>query len=243
MNLFPVIILAGGLATRLRPLTESIPKSLIAINGEPFIAHQLRLLAKNKINKVILCVGFLGEKIEAYVKNGADFGLEVSYVQDGNPLLGTGGAIKKALPLAGNAFFVLYGDSYLMCDYQAIQHAFIHSQKKGLMTVFKNHGLWDTSNIEYQDGEVMAYDKKNRTDKMHYIDYGLGILTPDAFDRVPADTFYDLAHIYQALLSNRQLAAYEVEQRFYEIGSQAGIAELNQKIQEREIPCNLSNNI
>src|SRR5262245_42642137 len=131
MNLFPVVILAGGLATRLRPLTENIPKSLIEINHEPFIAHQLRLLAKNNISKVVLCVGFLGEQIEAYVKKGAHFGLEVSYVQDGHLLLGTGGAIKKALPTLGEAFFVLYGDSYLMCDYQAIQYAFMKSKKKG----------------------------------------------------------------------------------------------------------------
>jgi NDP-sugar pyrophosphorylase family protein len=258
MKACPVVILAGGMATRLRPLTEKIPKSLIEINGEPFIAHQLRLLAKNKMTKVVLCIGFLGEQIEKYVKDGSAFGLEVSYVHDGASLLGTGGAIKKALsrhvlkpgtPGLGDTFFVLYGDSYLVCDYQAIQKKFIASQKKGLMTVFNNQGRWDTCNIEYHQGEIIAYDKKERTNKMHYIDYGLGVLSQQAFDAVPENTFFDLAIVYQTLLKHRQLAAYEVHHRFYEIGSHAGIEELNcflaQQYPEITEPhlCNLSNNI
>lgn len=251
MSVFPVVILAGGLATRLRPLTEKIPKSLIEINGEPFIAHQLRLLAKNNIRHVVLCVGFLGEQIETFVKKGADFGLEVSYVHDGNPLLGTAGAVKQALPELGEAFFILYGDSYLMCDYQAIQKAFITSKKQGLMTIFKNQGLWDSSNIDYQHGEIVVYDKKQRTDNMHYIDYGLGIMRREAFDVVPAHTYFDLAHVYQLLLKHQQLSAYEVKHRFYEIGSQAGITELNHFLAKQNqhcpdmkeaLSCNLSNN-
>ncbi|OGT57968.1 MAG: nucleotidyl transferase [Gammaproteobacteria bacterium RIFCSPHIGHO2_12_FULL_43_28] len=225
-NLFPAVILAGGLATRLRPVTEKIPKSLIEINNEPFIAHQLGLLYEKDIRRVILCIGYLGDKIRDYVGDGSRFGLEVSYVQDGPQLLGTGGAIKRALPQIENAFFVLYGDSYLNCDYAAVQTAYVKSQKLGLMTVFHNENLWDTSNIEYSDGEILAYDKTNRTERMRYIDYGLGLLNASAFQYAPCDQAFDLALIYQQLLQQHQLAAYEVTERFYEVGSFAGIEEL-----------------
>lgn len=222
----PVVILAGGLGTRLRPLTDNMPKSLIEVSGEPFIAHQLRLLRLHHVQKVVLCVGFLGERMCDFVGNGAKFGLKVDYVHDGPQLLGTGGAIKQALPLLDDAFFVLYGDSYLPCNYQAVQATFADSGKMGLMTVFRNNDLWDTSNIEYQAGRIIAYDKKNRTEKMKYIDYGLGVLTQAAFDYLPANQPYDLANLYQDLLKREQLAAYEETQRFYEVGSFTGVKEL-----------------
>ena len=150
-DLFPVILLAGGMATRLQPLTEKTPKALIKINGQPFISHQLRLLKKNNINRVVICTGYLGEQIRDYVGDGAHYELAVNYVDDGAQLLGTGGAIVKALPYLEKNFFVLYGDSYLLCDYEAIQHRFINSQKLVLMTVFKNDGLWDVSNIDFKN--------------------------------------------------------------------------------------------
>jgi len=176
-TLFPVVILAGGLATRLRPLTETIPKSLVNINGEPFIVHQLRLLQRNGIKKVVMCIGYLGEQIIARIGDGSEFDLQVSYVFDGPKLLGTAGAIKKALPELPEHFFVLYGDSYLPCDYAAVQKSFLNCRKQALMTVFKNNGQWDSSNVEFKFGQIINYDKKNKTDRMHYIDYGLGILS------------------------------------------------------------------
>lgn len=226
-GLSPVVILAGGLATRLYPVTKTIPKSLLLINDEPFVAHQLRLLARNGVKKVVLCVGYLGEQVQKYVGDGAQFGLSVSYSYDGEKPLGTGGAIKQALPLLEKQFFVLYGDSYLPCDYQAVQNAFEVSQKNGLMTVFKNDGQWDKSNVEFSDGNLMAYNKAERTNRMRHIDYGLGMFSREAFNSLPKDTFYDLADLYIELLKQDQLAAYEVKERFYEAGSFSGIKELS----------------
>jgi len=226
-TMFPVVILAGGLATRLRPLTETIPKALIDINGEPFIAHQLRLLRHNGIQEVTLCIGYLGEMVEEYVGNGHQFGVNVTYSFDGPQLLGTAGAIKQALPLLGENFFVLYGDSYLACDYAAVQKTFIASRKTALMTVFRNLGQWDKSNVEFTNGNILVYDKTKQTDRMHHIDYGLGIFNQSAFANITADQVYDLALLYQDLLSNQQLAAHEVTERFYEVGSFAGINELS----------------
>jgi NDP-sugar pyrophosphorylase family protein len=223
---FPVAILAGGLATRLRPLTERIPKALIDINGEPFIAHQLRLLVERGIHQVVLCTGYLGEMIEEFVGDGSRFGLSVRYSPDGPKLLGTAGCLRQAAPLLADRFFVLYGDSYLPCDYRAVQEAFEASAARGMMTVYHNEGRFDTSNIEYIDGRILAYDKKVRTERMRHIDYGLGVLRRDALDLVPPGEPYDLAALYGTLLARGELAAFEVPERFYEIGSTAGIEDL-----------------
>lgn len=233
-TLFPVAILAGGLATRLRPMTEKIPKALIPIAGKPFIAHQLKLLKKNNIEKVVLCTGYLGEQIFDFVGDGSQFGMCVHYVFDGPQLLGTGGALKKALPLLGDAFFVLYGDSYLLCDYAAVQNVFTNSQKLALMTVFRNNGLWDVSNIEFRDGNILAYDKAHHTGYMEYIDYGLSVVSSLAFQTISENKPYDLADLFQLLLQQNQLAAYEVIQRFYEVGSFSGIQEFEHYVKEKE---------
>lgn len=224
--LFPVMILAGGLATRLRPITEKIPKSLIEVNQKPFIFHQLKLLAEQNIKEVILCVGFLGEQIQDYVGDGKDFGLHVKYAYDGDVLLGTGGAIQKAIPLlSSDHFFVLYGDSYLPCDFLSVQKSFISQQKKSLMTVFHNNGQWDSSNVIFKQGKILMYDKKIKSADMHYIDYGLGVFNQTAFSNNTQKPF-DLAELYQQLLVEHQLAGYEVFNRFYEVGSFNGISEL-----------------
>ncbi|HEY1660509.1 MAG TPA: nucleotidyltransferase family protein [Candidatus Sulfotelmatobacter sp.] len=221
--MLPVAILAGGLATRLGPLTEKNPKSLIPIAGEPFIAHQLRLLKRNRIQDVILCVGYLGEMIESVLGDGHAFGMKIEYSYDGDKLLGTAGAIRQALPKLGDSFFVLYGDSYLPCDYAAIEQEFSRSGKPGLMTVFRNQGQWDTSNVEFEGGQILAYSKQDRTPRMRYIDYGLGLFNRTVFDETGLS---DLAEVYSGLLRENQLSAFEVRQRFYEIGSIAGIQEL-----------------
>jgi N-acetyl-alpha-D-muramate 1-phosphate uridylyltransferase len=223
--LLPIAILAGGRATRLRPLTETVPKSLLELNGEPFVVHQLRLLRANGIPRVVLCIGHLGALIQRRLGNGQRFGIQVDYSFDGPTLLGTAGAIKKALPELGDSFFVMYGDSYLLCDYAAIAHGFETSNKPGMMTVFRNRGKWDTSNVEFEEGKILAYSKTNRAPTMHHIDYGLGVFRTSAFDKVPVGRPYDLAELYSDLLRRGQLAAYEVKKRFYEIGSAAGLRE------------------
>lgn len=227
MMMFPAVILAGGLATRLRPLTDSMPKALVDINGEPFISHQLRLLRKQGVKDIILSVGYRGEMIRDYVGDGYKFGVDVTYVEDGPQLLGTGGAIKNAIKdIKNNSFFVLYGDSYLPCDYAAVQEYFITTSKLGLMTVFHNEDKWDSSNIEFSDQEIVVYDKKVKTPRMKYIDYGLGVLTKESFMLIQDKDVFDLAAFYQLLLEKNQLAAYEVKERFYEVGSLTGIDEL-----------------
>jgi len=228
--ILPMAILSGGLATRLRPLTETIPKAMIEINGEPFLAHQLRLLSSRGIERVVLCVGYHGEIIRDFVGNGAQFGLHVEVVFDGPVLLGTAGAIRRAVPLLGERFFVLYGDSYLPCDYSAVGSAFLHSGKRGLMTVFLNEGKFDTSNVEFHDGRIVRYDKKIRSFAMRHIDYGLGAFRADVFDDLPKEVPYDLATVYKRLLSGGELAAFEVSERFYEIGSPQGIEETSRYV-------------
>src|SRR5262249_33178390 len=224
--LYPVIILAGGMATRLGDISRTIPKAMIDVNGEPFAFHQLRLLKGRGISRVILCVGHLGEQIKGRIGNGISLGLDVQYSFDGPRLLGTGGAIKKALSqIDALAFFVLYGDSYLECDYAAVQRAFETGNKMALMTVFRNDGQWDSSNVEFVDGRILAYDKKKPTDRMCYIDYGLGVFRQEAFASMPTDEPFDLATLQQGLLEADQLAGYEMCQRFYEIGSPAGLEE------------------
>ncbi len=220
-----VAILAGGQATRLRPMTETIPKSLLELNGEPFAIHQLRLLKSNGISRVVICVGHLGALIQRALGTGTALGVEVDYAFDGPVLLGTAGAIKNALPKLGDAFFVIYGDSYLPCDYARIAHAFAASGAMAMMTVFRNEGKWDTSNVEFEDGKILAYSKTERTPRMRYIDYGLGVFRAAAFEHVPAGKPYDLADLYADLLGHRQLTAYEMKERFYEIGSPAGLRE------------------
>jgi len=224
--MLPVAILAGGLATRLRPVTDTIPKALVEINGEPFLAHQLRLLGRSGFERVVLCTGYRGEQIRDFAGDGQAFGLRLEYSADGPQLLGTAGAIRRALPVLGESFFVLYGDSYLPCDYSAVERSFLGGHKLGLMTVHANEGRWDHSNVEFAGGRILAYDKKNRTPSMRYIDYGLGAFRRKAFDTVPGDRPSDLATVYQDLLRQGELAAYEVPTRFYEIGSPEGIREL-----------------
>jgi NDP-sugar pyrophosphorylase family protein len=226
--LLPVAILAGGLATRLRPLTGSSPKALLDVNGEPFIAHQLRLLARNGIDRVVLCVGFLGDMIRDVVGDGQRFGLRVDYSFDGPQLLGTAGAVRHAASLLGEAFFVLYGDSYLLCDYAAVQRAFERGGCAGLMTVYRNEGLFDRSNVEFAAGGVVVYDKRRQTPRMEHIDYGLGVFERRVFVEPPGTEFADLAEVYADLLARHELAAFEMHERFYEIGSFEGLQSLRQ---------------
>ena len=235
MNPLPTVaILAGGLATRLRPITETVPKSLLEVNGEPFAKHQLRLLHAKGIRRVVLCVGHLGDLVQRVIGDGALLGLQVDYSFDGPALLGTAGAIRNALSKLGNSFFVMYGDSYLPCDYAAIARSFESAAVLGMMTVFRNEGKWDTSNVEFEAGTILAYSKTNRTPRMRYIDYGLGVFRADAFRGLPAGEACDLTELYTDLLQRKQLAAFEVRERFHEIGSPAGLRETAEFLAARE---------
>ncbi len=231
----PVAILAGGLATRLRPITESIPKALVEVAGKPFVEHQVELLRSHGLEDIVFCLGYRGEQVEACLGDGSRWGARLRYCYDGPRLLGTGGALKRALPLLGEAFLVLYGDSYLECDYAAVARAFTDSKLQGLMTVFRNDGAFDRSNVLFRDGRILRYDKRDSTHEMRHIDYGLGALKVAALDRYSADDPLDLAQVYQDLLSNGQLAAYEVADRFYEIGSPEGLAETSRYLSSRNL--------
>jgi NDP-sugar pyrophosphorylase family protein len=227
-----VAVLAGGLATRLRPQSNKIPKALLKVAGEPFLIHQLRLLHFNGLRRIVLCVGYLGEMIKTEVGDGSRLGMHVDYSFDGPTLLGTGGALKRALPKLGDRFLVIYGDSYMPVDYAAVLQAFVRSGKPALMTVFKNEGRWDISNVHFEGGEIRLYDKKMRTPEMRYIDYGIAVLSAAVFASLPDDVPFDLADVYSRLVSENQMAAYEVKQRFYEIGSRQGLAELDSLLRD-----------
>lgn len=224
-QLLPVAILAGGLATRLRPATDRLPKALIDVNGRPFIAWQLEALRAQGASRVIICVGYRGEDIRRVVADEHNFGLTVDWAFDGPTLLGTAGAIRRALPVIGSAFFVLYGDSYLPIDWHPVQEAFLASGKPGLMTVYHNEGRWDRSNVEFDGRQIVEYDKHAATSRMQHIDYGLGAFHPSAFERLEDGRPTDLADVYHDLAAAHLLAAYEVHQRFFEIGSFSGLAE------------------
>ncbi len=232
-KLFPIIILAGGLATRLGLLSQSTPKSMMLVDNEPFIAHQLRLLKKNGFEKVILCIGYLGDLIQNYVKKGKQFGLSVAYSNDGPHLLGTAGALNKASRLLEEDFFVLYGDSYLTIDYKSIQNFFEQQTKPVLMTIFKNNNEGDSSNIELNHNRIIIYDKENRTNNMNYIDFGLALFKKSYF--LNKNCFTDLTDLYQRLIAENRLAHYEVFQKFYEIGSVKGLNELSYLIKQRKV--------
>jgi MurNAc alpha-1-phosphate uridylyltransferase len=223
--MLPVAILAGGLATRLHPITKTIPKALVEVAGQPFICRQLNYLHDQGIRRVVLCIGYLGEMIEAVVGNGSRFGMDVSYSPDGPVLLGTGGAIKKALPMLGEQFFILYGDSFLPVDFSAIEEAYMTSGVDALMTVLKNGDRWDKSNVLFRNGKLLEYNKRAPRLDMTYIDYGLGVVSAKILDAYPAALQFDLADVYQALSIQGQLTGFEVHERFYEIGSHRGLKE------------------
>jgi MurNAc alpha-1-phosphate uridylyltransferase len=233
-NLLPVAILAGGLAMRLRPITETIPKTLVPVAGEPFLFHQLRYLKSQGVAHVVICTGYLGEQVEAAVGDGAAFGLRVEISPDGATLLGTGGALRRAAPRLGDAFFVLYGDSFLPCDFRAVEAAFRESGKPALMAVLRNEDRWDTSNVIFADGQLLGYSKRRRTADMHHIDYGLGVIAASLLRDKPADEAWDLADLYEELSQRGQLAGVEVTERFYEIGSHTGLAETERFLSERQ---------
>lgn len=230
----PVAILAGGLATRLHPLTERMPKALVEVAGKPFAVHQLELLKRHGYSQVVFCVGYLGDMVQEVLGDGGRWGVNVGYVSDGDRLLGTGGALRKALPLLGECFLVLYGDSYLDCDYQGIESAFVRSGKLGLMTVFRNSNRWGRSNVLFRNGQIECYDKHHPSPDMQHIDYGVEALNAGVFESYLPDTVMDLSTVLEDLVARGELAAFEVDQRFYEIGSPDGLRETHDYLMARQ---------
>ena len=225
LSTLPVAILAGGRATRLRPLTDRVPKSLLNVAGRPFIFHQLEMLRMQGIERVVLCVGYLGEQIRAEVGAAALHGLTISFCFDGSELLGTGGALKQALPLLGEELFVLNGDSYLRCSLAEVQAAYRTAGRPALMTVLRNDNRWDRSNVLFRDGRLLAYDKRATRSDMSHIDFGLSVLSSAVFTRYARESIIDLSDVFRDLAQRGELAALEVSQRFYEIGSPHGLRE------------------
>jgi len=231
--MLPVVILAGGQATRLYPVTKTIPKSLVTVAGRPFIDHQVALLRENGVTEIILCVGNLGKMIESHVGDGARFGCSIRYSYDGDRLLGTGGAIKKACAFLPESFMVLYGDSYLDIPMREVEECFFAAGLPALMTVYRNRGAFDASNIVLRNGRVVRYEKNVRDPAMEYIDYGLIVVRREVFDPYPADEPFDLSEVLSRLAAAGSVAACETRRRFYEIGSPRGIEETEEYIRKR----------
>ena len=225
--MLPLAILAGGYATRLGSLTKDSPKCLIEINGRAFVDWQLSLLVAKGYSDFIFCISYKSEMVQDYLGDGSRWGARIRYSIDGATQLGTGGAIQKALPLLGDSFGVIYGDSYLPIDYLGVELEFLNSKWQGLMTVYKNQNQFDASNIEYADGKLLNYEKGKSYKKMDYIDYGLTYFQKEAFLPRAHERSFDLSSICHLLAQKEQLGGFEVFERFYEIGSSKGIEEFS----------------
>ena len=219
----PICLLAGGLGTRLGETVRDTPKPLLNIAGEPFLIHQLRLLARHGATRVVLCVGYLGELIEQRI-GPSQFGIEIAYSYDGQSPIGTLGAVRKAASALGDRFLVLYGDTYLRLDYRAVVNEWEDSGLPALMTVLRNEGQWDVSNVHFDGTRVIRYDKRAPVPEMSWIDYGLGGLRSQSLDLLP-DTADDLADLYHELAGRGELFGFEANERFFEIGTPESLAE------------------
>jgi NDP-sugar pyrophosphorylase family protein len=227
------VILAGGLATRLRPITENIPKSMVRIGNKPFLEYQVELLRNMGVVDLILCVGHKSDMIVEYFGDGSNLGVKINYSHE-DTLLGTGGALRNAGNMLKDRFFVLYGDAYLDVDYRDIADYFNRMRYPALLTVYKNEGQFDTSNVSFLDEECVLYDKHNPSENMRFIDYGLSIMTKKIIEQyIASDMFYDLADCYNALSLKNDLLGYEVKERFYEIGSKFGLQEFKEFIRRQ----------
>ena len=223
-----MVILAGGLGTRLRPLTNRLPKCQVPVEGRPFLEHQLELLSRRGVRDIVLCVGYLGEVVLGHFGDGHRFGVNIVYAWERDGLLGTAGALKNATPLLDSEFFVSYGDSYLLLDYRDIMRRFRQSEALGMMAVYRNCDRLERSNVALRDGWVAAYDKTTRLPGMVYINEGLSVLRRRALRLIPDRIPFSQEQFYQLLIRRGQLQAYETEQRFYEVGSPQGLEEFRQ---------------
>ena len=226
-----VAILAGGLAIRLGDLTKNQPKSLVQIRGKPFLEYQLEFLKRGGIQDIVLCIGHMGEQIERYFGNGRKYGVNIEYSHEDRPL-GTAGALTKAEALLADPFFTLYGDSYLFLDFRAVMSYFQSQHKLGLMTVYRNCDRYDRSNTVVEGNLVTKFSKKEKSKDMVYIDYGASLLRKEALHMIPDNQFYSLDDLFTRLVAMKELLAFEVKERFYEIGSVRGLREFERYAKE-----------
>lgn len=231
MNNIQIVILAGGLATRLGSLTKNKPKALVEIHGKPFLAYQLELLKASGITNIVLCIGHLGTQIRNAFGDGNKYGVRLRYSLEEKPL-GTAGALKNAESLLNNIFFVMYGDSYLSLDFKKVWSYFMAQDGLGLATVYKNWDMYDRSNMIIDGNKVIKYSKSEKTGDMVYIDYGASILRKEALQLVPENSTYDMEELYGRLIAQGELLAYEVDNRFYEIGSPQGLKDFEEFAEE-----------
>jgi len=224
------VILCGGKATRLYSLTKKISKSMVRIEGRPFLEYQIELLRKNGIFDIILCIGNKGGQIKKYFRDGKELGVKIKYSKDGKKLLGTGGALKKAESLLREVFLVMYGDSYLPFSFRSAIKFFEKSDKLGLMTVLKNQNKYEKSNIALKGEMVVYYDKEKKAKEIKYIDYGLSAFKKIALNFFLENQTYDLSQLHKFLIEEKQLLAFEVKQRYYQIGSIDGLREFERHI-------------
>ena len=233
------LVLGGGIGTRMRPATDTTPKALLDVAGEPFAVHQMRWLASEGVTDVVYSIGYLGDQIRDALKGRRDLGCDVRFVDEGQRRLGTGGAIRFALDAdtLDELFFVLYGDSYLRIDLGAVARTFAATDAEALMTVYRNDGRWGTSNVVFEGGRITRYDKQEADPNaagMRYIDYGLSVLRADSVRaRIPHGAPSDLADIMRSISLEGRLAGYEATCRFFEIGSPSGLADLRNHLEER----------
>jgi NDP-sugar pyrophosphorylase family protein len=220
-----IVILCGGLATRLGDLAKGIPKSMIQINGKPFLEYQIENLKKHRIKDIVLCVGHLFEQIKNYFDDGKKFGVNIKYSYDREKPLGPIGAVKNAVSLLEDIFFIMYGDSYLNVNFRKVYSYFIQHNKLGLMVVYKNFDKYDKSNLIVKNNMVVSYGEKERTQDMIYIDYGASVLRKKALDLIPKNTFYSTGPFFSKLILKKELLAFEAKERFYHIGNPEALRE------------------
>jgi NDP-sugar pyrophosphorylase family protein len=225
-----MVIICGGLGTRLGHLTKYTPKSMIPIEGKPFLEYQIENLKKQSITDIVLCVGYLSEKIEEYFANGDKFGVNIKYSFDKEKPLGQIGAVKNAETLLKETFFIMYGDSYISADLHKLHNLFMQHDKPALMVVYKNNDKYDRSNVIFQDNMVIGYGEKDRTRDMIYIDYGTSVLRKKALEIVPKDNLYSTEQFFSELVKKHELLAYESQERFYHIGNPEALEEFRNYI-------------
>jgi len=216
-----MVILCGGLATRLGIIAKEIPKSMIDINGKPFLQHQIELLKKHDFDEIILCIGHLGEQIKNYFGDGTKFGINIKYSKDNQ--LGVIGAIKNAEPLLRDNFFMMYGDSYLPhLDFNNMYQKYQNQDKLALMSIWKNNNKTDKSNIKIKNGLVTNVGEPNSD----YVDYGAIVLNKKILELIPPNKPFSTKEFWKKLTSKKQLGIYEVKKRLYHIGNIDGLKEL-----------------
>ncbi len=229
------VILCGGLGTRLQPITKKKPKSMVEIEGKPFLEYQLKLLKKNNLFDVILCTGYKSKEIEKYFGNGKKFGIKINYSKDNNELLGTGGALKKVKDLLDKSFLVMYGDSYLPFNFNLAISRFNKLNTLGLMVVYKNKNKYEKSNVLLGKNLIKEYNKEKSSKKMQHIDYGVSIFKKEILKNFPKDKTFDLSKIHKKLIKKAELSYFETKTRFYQIGDFKGLKEFKKYIKNNNI--------